>query len=153
MSLNTNLLWGLESAASLASLSGGIALITRGADFPQNKQQQSNFIGGGSTLLILGVVGMGLSLYYGNTAPVLYTLSKYPVYFIFWLAMLYGAIYGLWMLLFNVVIGSFFNEADFPVMGALNNPVMAAIYSSMATGVMLILAFVFRSAYKVSKLF
>jgi hypothetical protein len=153
MSLNTNLLWGLETAASLASVGGGVALITRGANFPQNKQQQSNFIGGGSTLLILGVVGMGVSLYYGNTAPVLYTLSKYPVYFIFWLAMLYGAIYGVWMLLFNVILTSFFSKADFPVMGELDNPIMAAIYSGMATGVMLLLAFVFRSAYKVSKLF
>jgi hypothetical protein len=96
---------------------------------------------------------MGVSLYYGNTAPVLYTLSKYPLYFIFWLAMLYGAIYGLWMLLFNVILSSFFSQADFPVMGVLDNPFMAAIYSGMATGIMLLLAFVFRSAYKASKLF
>jgi len=136
----TSILWGLQTAASIAAIVMGIEVAAVGT-------ATTSEIAGFSALAVLGGIGLIVSLVFGNTGPTLIALFKYPLLFIWWTSVLIGSTIAI---VYGVL--EFKNDekarnliATKPQIG----PILTT--ASISVAFLLALTLVFRSSYNLSK--
>ena len=107
-------------------------------------------IAGFSILTIVGLVGLIISVMYGNIGPSLVSLIKYPFLLIWWLLVLFGCTFALTYGALEI-----YGERD-EVLKQLkqNNAMLVNVFvvSGISVGVLLMLTLVFRSSINISKI-
>jgi len=107
-------------------------------------------IAGFSILTIVGLVGLIISVMYGNIGPSLVSLIKYPFLLIWWLLVLFGCVLGLTYGAFEI-----YGERDEVVRQLKQNDAMVLnvlVTSGISVGVLLMLTLMFRSTINISKI-
>jgi len=104
---------------------------------------------GFSILAIVGLVGLIISVMYGNIGPSLVSLIKYPFLLIWWLLVLFGCTFALTYGALEI-----YGERDEVVRQLKQNDAMVLnvlVTSGISVGVLLMLTLMFRSTINISK--
>ena len=107
-------------------------------------------IAGFSVLTFAGLVGLIISVIYGNTGPSLVSLFKYPFLLLWWLLVLFGCTFAL-------VYGALeiYGERDEVLRQLKQNNAMVLnvlVISGLSIGLLLTLTLMFRSTINISKI-
>jgi hypothetical protein len=98
------LLWFLETALSVSAIVIGTLDLSSTTTITHDSNGGNiQHTSAGPLLTILGGIGLLASLIFGNTAPILIALLKYPVMLIWWLAVLFACTIGLAYGIFTLI--------------------------------------------------
>ena len=137
--------WFVETCMSIVAIVLGTYGTAVGG--VNNKAGQ---IAGFSILTIVGLVGLIISVMYGNTGPSLVSLFKYPFLLLWWLLVLFGCTFALTYGAFEI-----YGERDEVLKQLKQNNAMLVnvlVVSGISVGLLLTLTLMFRSTINISKI-
>ncbi len=137
--------WFVETCMSIVAIVlGAYGTAVGGVNNEKGK------IAGFSALTVAGLVGLIISVIYGNTGPSLVSLIKYPFLLLWWLLVLFGCTFAL-------VYGALeiYGERDEAIRQLKqNNAILinVLVISGLSVGLLLTLTLMFRSTINISKI-
>lgn len=135
--------WFVETCMSIVAL----VLGTYGTIIGITKKEE-DLTAGFSVLTFSGLVGLIISVMYGNTGPSLVSLFKYPFLLLWWLLVLVGCVLGL----AYGVIGIYRERNIYLKDLKDNNAGSIALLTAISVGFLLMLTLMFRSSINISKI-